>query len=124
MSVRLYPIPRIKTPDSNKSSTVPPKPSVSNNPLDQSSFELISDGFGYLQRPWFHVKKESDPEGVFVLSNSNYKVNDTIAQNIRVTKLFVVLPDNGAGSRFIRLGEIPNARRYKIRKRERQTERS
>ena len=71
-------------------------------------------GIGFLRRPWQQVKSHDDPEAVFVLAKRNYKVYANIGLDTRHMTRFMTVLDTGAGSSFIRLGEIPHGMRDRI----------
>ena len=61
------------------------------------------------------MKREADPETVFVLAKRNYKVYANLGTSARSTKRFVAILDTGAGSSFINMKEIPQSMRKEIR---------
>lgn len=64
-------------------------------------------GIGFLQRLWQRIKRDTEPESVFILAKWSYEVYADIGVTSQSTKQFVTVVDTGAASGFIKRKGLP-----------------
>lgn len=93
-----------------------PMPLYQTNPLSSVFPSSNNEGIRFIKRPWQSIIFETQPEAFFVLARRDYKLYANIGETVRTMKRFVVVIDTGAGSKFIRIHDLPQAMRRKIKK--------
>ena len=63
---------------------------------------------GVLQSPWRRVKRQFEPETIYLLARRNYKVFADIGVTRRHMRRYVTILDTGAGSSYVRKDILPD----------------
>ena len=84
---------------------------IPTNPLsqigEQKSPPAKQTGIGFLQKPWWRIRRNTEPEVVYILSKRNYEVYGNIVMSTKNMSRIVAILDTGVGSSFIRQDELP-----------------